>query len=398
MSISADYAPMRGRCAIAGIGRTEFSKDSGRSELTLACEAARSAVADAGLALADVDGLVRCDMDHVSPGSLIGALGLDQVGFACEVGVGGSAPSAMIGMAIAAILSGQARTVLVYRSLNGRSESRFGAAIAPRIHAGGQGNYDEFFTPYGLLTAPQAFALLAQRHAIEFGTKAEHLGAIAIACRENANRTPHAQMHAKALTMEDYLASRMIAAPLRLFDCCLETDGAAAVIVTSTERARDCAKGAVPIRATAQSPAPGMSGGMMFPVLTWDDPLKLSPRRVAETLWARAGIGPRDIDVAQIYDCFTISTLVQLEDYGFCEKGEGGPFAASGAIRSDGAIPINTDGGNMSGGYIHGLNHVVEGVRQMRGTADVQIAGAETCLVTSGPIGISSALVLEKAA
>ena len=392
-----DYSPYRDRCAIVGIGRTEFSKNSGRSELTLACEAARAAVADAGLTLADIDGVVRCDMDHVTPGALIGALGLDTVGFSCEVGVGGSAPCAMIGMAVAAILSGQASHVLVYRSLNGRSEARFGAAIAPRTHAGGQGNYDEFFTPYGLLTAPQAFALLAQRHRIDYGTTDEQFGAAALACRENANRTPHAQMHDKALTMEEYLASRIIATPLRLFDCCLETDGACAVVVTSAERARDLPHPPALIRATAQAPAKGMSGGMLFPSITWDDPLRLAPGKVAGHLWARAGLGPEDIDVAQIYDCFTISILLQLEDYGFCGRGESGPFAASGAIRPDGSIPINTDGGNMSGGYIHGLNHIVEGVRQMRGTADVQIADAETCLVTSGPVGVSSALVLRRA-
>jgi len=284
----------------------------------------------------------------------------------------------------------------VYRALNGRSESRFGAAIAPRIQAGGQGNYDEFFTPYGLLTAPQFFALLAQRHMIEYGTQAEHLAAVALTCRANANRTPHAQMHAKPLTLDDYMASRMISTPLRLFDCCLETDGAAAVVITSAERARDLAQPPVLIRAVAQGAAAGMSGGMMFPALAYRDPLRLAPGAVAKRLWSRAGIGPADIDVAQIYDCFTISVLLQLEDYGFCPRGESGAFAASGAINAGGQLPINTDGGNMSGGYIHGLNHIVEGVRQMRGTADVQIAGAETCLVTSGPVGVSSAMVLRR--
>ena len=391
-----DYAPFRDRCAIVGVGRTEFSKDSGRSELTLACEAARSAVADAGLQLSDIDGVVRCDMDHVSPGAIIGALNLSHVSFAAEVGVGGSAPCAMVGAAVAAILSGQARHVLVYRALNGRSEARFGAAIAPRTHAGGQGNYDEFFTPYGLLTAPQSFALIAQRHVIEYGTTAEQFGSVALACRANANRTPHAQMHGKPLTMDDYLASRMIATPLRLFDCCLETDGAAAIVVTSTERAKDLPNTPALIRATAQAPTEEMSGGMMFPSITWGDPLRLAPGKVAQMLWSRAGLGPGDIDVAQIYDCFTISVLLQLEDYGFCPRGESGPFAASGAIGADGAIPINTDGGNMSGGYIHGLNHIVEGVRQIRGAADVQVEDAETCLVTSGPMGISSAMVLRR--
>jgi len=396
MSVAQEM--FRDRTSIVGIGRTEFSKDSGRSELTLACEASRAAIADAGLSVSDIDGVVRCDMDHVTPSAIVGALGISNLSYVAELGIGGSAPCGMVGLAAMAIISGQASAVLVYRALNGRSESRFGAAIVPRSVAGGQGSYDEFFTPYGLLTAPQSFALLAQRHAIEFGTSAEQLGAIALTCRANANRTPHAQMHDKPLTLDEYLGSRMISTPLRLFDCCLETDGACAVIVTSTERASVLPNRPVLIRAVAQGAPAGISGGMMFPSITYRDPMRLAPANVAKTLWSRSGMGPADIDVAQIYDCFTISTLLQLEDYGFCDKGEGGPFAASGSIGPTGDIPINTDGGNMSGGYIHGLNHIVEGVRQMRGSADVQIDGAETCLVTSGPIGISSAMVLRRAA
>lgn len=396
--MSESGAAFRDRCAITGIGRTEYSKNSGRSELTLAVEAARAAITDAGLDPRDIDGLVRCDMDHVNQGAMAGALALTDLTYCADVGVGGAASCAMVGAAVAAVLAGQAENVLVYRSLNGRSEARFGAAITPRAtKAGGQGSYDEFFTPYGLLTAPQSFALIAQRHVIEYGTQPEHFAAVALACRENANRTPHAQMRDKPLTLEQYLGSRMISTPLRLFDCCLESDGACAVIVTRAEKLKDSPHGGALVRAVAQGAARGMSGGMMFPSVTWDEPLALSLPRVASTLWSRAGLGPGDIDVAQIYDCFTISVLLALEGYGLCGRGESGPFAASGAIRSSGSIPINTDGGNMSGGYVHGLNHVVEGVRQMRGSADVQVAGAETCLVTSGPIGISSALVLRSA-
>lgn len=392
------WAPFRDRCAVAGIGRTEFSKNSGRSELALALEAARAAIADAGLKPEDIDGLVRCDMDHTSAAAMASGLALTDLGFTAEVGIGGGAPCGMMATAVAAVLSGQARHVLVWRALNGRSEGRLGAAIAPRSEAGGQGSYDEFFTPWGLLTAPQSFALLAQRHRILYGTTSEQFGAAALLCRANANRTPHAQMYGKPMSMEDYLSSRMISDPVRLYDCCLETDGAAAVIVTTTERARDLAQAPVLIRAAAQGVAKGMSGGMMFPSITWEEPTQLAPAQVAKTLWRRAGLGPDEIDVAQIYDCFTISILMQLEEYGLCGRGESGPALQAGRFNADGAVPINTDGGNMSGGYIHGLNHVVEGVRQMRGTADVQVAGAETCLVTSGPVGMSSAMILRKAA
>lgn len=388
----------RGFCAIAGIGRTEYSKDSGRSELALASEAARAAVSDAGLRTSDIDGVIHCDFDNVKAGALAGALALPGVGFTAAVGIGGSAPCAMVGVAAAAVSSGQAKHVLVYRSLNGRSQGRLGSAIAPSRTVGGMGSYDEFFTPYGLLTAPQSFALLAQRHAELYGTQDEHFGAVAIACREHANRTPHAQMNGRPMTLDDYLAAPVISTPLRLFDCCLETDGAAALVVTSTERARDLAAELVTVRAVASATPSGMSGGMMFPSICWEDPLTLGMERCADKLWERAGLGPHDIDVAQIYDCFTISVLLQLEGYGFCEKGGSGPFAASGAIRHGGTLPINTDGGNMSGGYVHGVNHVVEGVRQMRGTSDVQVEGARTCLVTSGPMGPTSALVLERGA
>jgi acetyl-CoA acetyltransferase len=189
----------------------------------------------------------------------------------------------------------------------------------------------------------------------------------------------------------------MISRPLRLFDYCLETDGACAVIVTSTERARDCRKSPVLIRAVAQGSIPDPQPGIQYPVLMRESITELPARAVAATLYRRAGLGPEDIDVAQVYDCFTITVLLQLEDWGFCKKGEGGPFAASGAIDLHGSIPINTAGGNLSEGYIHGMNHVLEGVRQIRGESTSQVLGAEVCLVTSTPLPPGSALVLTAA-
>jgi acetyl-CoA acetyltransferase len=188
----------------------------------------------------------------------------------------------------------------------------------------------------------------------------------------------------------------MISRPLRLFDYCLETDGACAVIVTSTERARDGAQPGVRIHAVAQGGQPDMQGGLVFPALMRQSLTTQPSATVAETLYRRAGLAPSDIDVAQLYDCFTITVLVQLEDYGFCSKGEGGPFAASGALKTGGKLPINTAGGNLSEGYIHGLNHIVEGVHQMRGTSTSQVAGAEVCLVTSGIPTATSAMILTK--
>jgi acetyl-CoA acetyltransferase len=399
MSSAAD----RDRCAISGIGATEFSSDSGRSALSLAVEAALAAMADAGLAPADIDGIVRCDLDAVAHNDLAQALGLPDLTYWGTSGPGGAAPGGMIGQAVGAIRSGQANAVLAFRALNGRSGARFGragsgsgAGSGGGRRVGGGGKYDEFFAPYGLVAPGHLFSLLARRHMIEFATTEEHLGHIALACRARANANPAAQMRDRPLTMEDYLAARMISSPLRLFDYCLETDGACAVVVTSRERAEDGPQPPALIRAVAQSAGPEPQVGFLYPTLMRESLTTQTSKSLAGTLYRRAGLGPGDVDVAQFYDCFTITVLLQLEDYGFCAKGEGGPFAASGAIDKGGSLPINTSGGHLSEGYLHGLNHVVEGVRQIRGTSTSQVPGAEVCLVTSGLPVTTSGLILRR--
>jgi acetyl-CoA acetyltransferase len=387
----------RDRCAIVGIGATDFSRDSGRSDLTLASQAALAAIEDAGLSPRDIDGIVRCDMDTVGHTDLADSLGIPELTYWAEVGPGGVAPCAMVAQAVGAILSGQATTVLVFRELNGRSGRRYGLSKATQANVGGGGTYDEFFAPYGLLTPGQIFGVMARRHMIEFGTKPEELGHIALTCRARANANPRAQMHDRLLTMDDYLSARMISSPLRLYDFCLETDGACAVVVTSAARARDCPKPPALIRAVAQASIPNPQPGVQFPVLMRESLTELPARAVANTLYRRAGLGPDDIDVAQIYDCFSITVLMQLEDWGFCKKGEGGPFVAGGEIDMGGRIPINTGGGHLSEGYIHGMNHIVEGVRQIRGESTSQVPGAETCLVTCTPLPPGSALILRAA-
>lgn len=387
----------RGRCAIAGIGATDFSRASGRSDLTLATQAALAAIEDAGMVPADIDGIVRSDMDTVMHSDLADSLGIPDLTYWAQVGPGGVAPCAMVGQAVGAILSGQATNVLVFRELNGRSGLRYGLSPVTQVKVGGAGTYDEFFSPYGLLTPGQVFAVMAQRHMIEFGTTPEQLAHIALTCRARANANPRAQMHDRTLTMEDYLAARMISAPLRLYDFCLETDGACAVVVTSTERAKDGPKPPAVIRAVAQGSIPNPQPGVQFPVLMRENLTELPARSVATTLYRRAGMGPEDVDVAQVYDCFSITVLLQLEDWGFCKKGEGGSFVASGEIDLGGRLPINTGGGHMSEGYIHGMNHIVEGVRQIRGESTSQVPGAETCLVTCTPLPPGSALMLTAA-
>ncbi len=384
----------RDRCAIVGIGATDFSRSSERTDLTLATQAALAAIEDAGLTAKDIDGIVRCDMDTVRHNDLADALGIEELTYWGEVGPGGVAPCAQVGQAIGAILSGQATAVLVFRELNGRSGRRYGLSTATAERVGGAGTYDEFYAPYGMLTPGQIFGIMAQRHMLEFGTSEKDLGAIAVTCRARANANPRAQMHDRPLTMDDYLAARMISRPLRLFDFCLETDGACALVVTTTERARDLRQKPALIRAVAQNGIPDPGLGIQFPVLMRECITELPAKNVAKTLYVRAGLGPDDIDVAQLYDCFTITVLMQLEDWGFCQKGEGGAFASSGEIDLGGRVPINTGGGHLSEGYIHGMNHILEGVRQIRGESTSQVPGAEVCLVTSTPLPPGSALIL----
>jgi acetyl-CoA acetyltransferase len=392
------FAPFRDQCAIAGVGATVMSRNSGRSALSLATEAALKALDDAGMTAADVGGILNCDLDTVVPLTLSATIGAHEVTYWGHTGPGGHGPCMMIALAVGAILSGQAKAVLCFRALNGRSESRLGTGVPGlgKELTGGFATYDEFYAPYGLLTAGQLWALIAQRHMMAYGTTPEHLGEIAIACREAATLTPGAQMHDRPLTMEDYLASRMIATPLRLNDFCLETDGACAVVITSAERARDTRHTPALIRAVAAGGPLDNRPGMVFPYLSMSDITEIGGFRGGETLWSRAGVSPKEVDVAQLYDCFTISVLMQLEAYGFCRRGEGGPFVASGAVRRDGVLPINTSGGHLSGGYIHGMNLIIEGVQQMRREAAMQIPDAELCLCTGGPMAFGSSVLLRR--
>jgi len=382
---------MRDRVAIAGIGMTQLSKDSGVSTLTLGCRAILAAVADAGLLPEQIDGIATHRVgDSVLPGVLAQALGLRDLRWYVDQFGGGSTSCSIVGQAALAVHAGLADAVVCYRAINARSEFRMGGIGRPLVDA----VETQYQAPYGYFAPPQQFAMAAREHMLRYGTTHEQLGAVAVAQRAHAAGNERALQRAP-ITMDDYLASRWVVEPFRLLDCCLETDGAVAVVLTSAERARDLRQRPVLIRGAAWG-----SGFTLYSNQQAD--LTVTPAAaMARRLWSLAGLGPSDVDVAELYDCFTYTVVVQLEDYGFCEKGEGGDFVASGATRLGGRLPVNTHGGFLSEGYVHGLNHVYEAVSQLRGDAGArQVAGAEVALCTAQPgyvSGNTGALVLRRA-
>jgi acetyl-CoA acetyltransferase len=381
---------VRDRTAIAGVGYTPFTKDSGVSTLTLACRAVLAALEDAGLAVGEVDGLATHRVgDSAAPTLVAPALGLTDLAWHLDQFGGGSVSHAVVGQAALAVAAGVAETVVCYRAINARSEFRMGGTgrgvpVSPEV---------QYQAPYGYVAPPQQYAMYARAHMLKYGTQAEHFGQLAVTQRANAAKNPRALMRTP-ITLDDYLASRWIAEPFRLLDCCLETDGACAVVVTTAERARSLRRPPVLISAAA------WGGGTSHLSGPSADPTVTAAAALAPRLYAQAGLGPADIDVAELYDCFTYSVIVQLEDYGFCEKGEGGPYVASGATAPDGPLPVNTHGGFLSEGYVHGINHIAEAVSQLRGDAgDRQVPGAEVALSTAQPgyiLPATSALILRR--
>ena len=381
---------MRDRAAIVGVGWTELSKDSGVSTLTLGCRAILAALEDAGLPPQAIDGLATHRVgDSVLPAVLAHALGIRDLRWYLDQFGGGSTSHAVVGQAALAVCAGIADTVVCYRAINARSEFRMGGTGRPPVDA----VETQYQAPYGHFAPPQQFAMAAREHMLRFGTTPEQLGAVAVAQRAFAVENERAMLR-RPITLDDYLASRLVVEPFRLLDCCLETDGAVALVVTSAERARDLQRRPVLIRAAAWG-----SGRTLYsngqPDATRSAAADLAPR-----LWALAGLGPGEVDLAELYDCFSYTVLVQLEDYGFCAKGEAGALVESGATRAGGALPVNTHGGFLSEGYVHGLNHVCEAVSQLRGEAGArQIEGAEIALSTAQPgyvSGNTSALVLRR--
>jgi len=386
---------VRDRACIVGIGETRYCRapGSGMSQLGLNLQAATRAIEDAGLRPRDIDGIMPFP-NLGSAEELAASLGVQELRFAATLNMGGAAPVASLRVAAAAVTSGLATHVLLPTGWNGYSGRRARETLVtdPTNIPGGAIARD-YYIPHGLVAPPQWYALIARRHMHEFGTKPEQLGAIAVAMRKHAQLNPNAVMRGKPLTLEDYLGSPMITAPYRLFDCCLETDGGAALVVTTSERARDLGRRPVFVS--------GVGAAQPYPaddIATRPDIFATGLTIAAPEAFAMAGVTPADVDFAEIYDCFTFEVLQQLEEAGFCGRGEGGAFVEGGRIELGGALPVNTHGGLLSEAHVCGMSHIVEAVKQLRGDAgERQVADAEIGVVTGwGDFGDGSIAVLRR--
>jgi 17-hydroxy-3-oxo-4-pregnene-20-carboxyl-CoA lyase len=381
-----------GTAAIAGIGATEFSKDSGRSELRLAAEATLAALADAGLSPADVDGLVTFTMDSTAEIALARELGLGDLRFFSQVGYGGGAACATVQQAAMAVATGTADVVVCYRALNERSGRRFGQVSRAAVRAATSTGIDNgWHYPMGLGTPAATVAMIARRYMHDYGATSEDFGRVTVADRRHAATNPKAWFYRRPVTLAEHQASRWIAEPLRLLDCCQESDGAVAVVVTSPDRARDLRQRPAVLRAAAQGSAPGQYLMTSY----YREELGLPEMGVvARQLWRQAGFGPPDVRTAVLYDHFTPYVLLQLEELGFCPRGQARHFISGGAIEMGGRLPVNPHGGQLGEAYIHGMNGIAEAVRQVRGTSVNQVDGDGPVLVTAGTGVPTSALLL----
>jgi acetyl-CoA acetyltransferase len=387
---------LSGKAAIAGIGATEFSKNSGRSELRLAAEAVLAALGDAGLAPGDVDGMSTFTMETNPENMVARTLGIPELKFFSRIPHGGGGACAPVQQAAMAVATGVADVVVCYRAFNERSGVRFGQGPPPaKTAATTENEYRSWINPYGLLTPAQHVAMFARRYMHAYGVTSEDYGRVAVTMRKHAAVNPRAWFYGKPLTLAEHQASRWIAEPLHLYDCCQETDGGQAMVVVSAERARDLRQPPAIITAAAQGSGPDQFSMTSY----YRDDLTSLPEAAlcARQLWAQSGLRPADVDAAVLYDHFTPFVLNQLEEYGFCGRGEARDFIADGNLEVGGTLPTNTHGGQLGEGYLHGTNGIAEGVRLIRGTSTTQPPGVRNVLVTAGTGVPTSALILSGA-
>lgn len=384
---------IRDKYAIVGVGESKRSKNSGTTPLHLALQASRAALADAGLEAKDIDCFMSySEHDSCSPHQVATYLGV-RPQYVKEIMGGGSSTELLIADAIGLIETGQAKTVLIYRSMNGRSGVRMGGGgwSSDLLQSAFEGG--SFIIPYGAASPSQWFGLFATRHMKMNGLTQEHLGHVCTSFYEHAQRNPNAFFYGKPLTMEDYLQTAHLSSPFTKHDFCLESDEANAIIVTSAERAKDCKSTPAIIMGMAARQSVSHAH-------YWKNVDEVASDYVAKPLYEAAGVTPADINVASIYDCFSWVVLRQLEAYGLAPKGEVGDFVAAGNLKMGGKIPTNTAGGMLSEGYTHGMNNVLEIVRQVRGEyegTDRQVKNHEIGICTgwAGP-DLAGAMIIRK--
>jgi acetyl-CoA acetyltransferase len=384
---------LRDAGAIVGIGATEFSKDSGRSEMRLVVEACEAAIADAGLHPSQVDGMVTFTADTNPEIEVARNLGIGELSFFSRIHHGGGAACGTIQQAVLAVNAGVADYVVAYRGFNERSGNRFGAGVQGRPPmATAESAHFAWYAPFGLLTPAQWVAMFAQRYLHEYGATSEDFGRIAVADRKHAANNPKAWFYEQPITLEDHQNSRWIVEPLHLLDCCQESDGAQAIVVTTPERAKDLAQPPVVVKAAAQGA--GENQDMMTSY--YRESITGLPEMgfVARQLWNTTGLTSDDVQAAIIYDHFTPLALPQLEEFGFCARGEAKDFIRDGNIELGGRLPINTNGGQLGEAYIHGMNGIAEGTRLIRHTSTNQPDDVEHVLVTAGTMVPTSAVLL----
>ncbi len=384
---------LRDKAAIVGIGATEFSKNSGRSEMQLAVEAVTAALDDAGLKPREVEGLCVFTMETNPEIEVFRLIGGHELKFFSRVHYGGGAGCGTILQAAMAIATGVADVVVCYRAMNERSGNRFGTGVQQlAANPTAEATHYGWYSPYGLLTPASWVAMFAQRYMHETGATTEAFGHVSVADRKHAATNPAAWFYEQPITLEDHQNSRWIVDPLRLLDCCQESDGGVAVVLTSAERARDLRQKPALVRAAAQ----GACDDQQMMTSFYRKDLAGIPEMglVARQLYETARITPADIQTAVIYDHFTPFVLCQLEEFGFCQRGEAKDFVQGGNIEIGGLLPINTHGGQLGEAYIHGMNGVTEGVRQIRGTSANPVDDVENVLVTAGTGVPTSAILL----
>ncbi|KAA1193279.1 lipid-transfer protein [Pseudohalioglobus sediminis] len=378
-------ANIRNKSVIVGVGNTAFSKDSGVSELSLAVQAIKAALDDAGLSPADLDGFATFTLDHNDEIEVARTLGCGDLTFWGRSHYGGGAATGSLHQAVMAVATGMAECVAVFRALNGRSGQRYSQGVSGNILTADAIHWG-WYMPYGLLTPASWTAMLTQRWMHQTGVTKEAMFEVASTTRNYAVNNPAAFFYQQPLSRDDYFNARMIADPLQLFDCCQESDGGSCVIVTTPERARDLKQPGVAVRGVAQ--AAGEEQEQMTSFYREELAAITEHRIAAKNCYAMADLTPADIDAAVLYDAFSSNVLLQLEAWQFCDYGEAGEFVLGGALRPDGRLPTNTHGGQLSEAYIHGVNGLVEATRLVRGQSvnqpDKQV---DHVLVTSG-VGI----------